>query len=206
MECFFLISIPNYLLKNKIAPAKARTIKNTVVPPFFAALKRCLCALYRALTAGLLLFPPCALPDDLPHLRMPKRLSAGGRFSLGRQRGYSFCSQGLNIHKAACFAKQPCMEKVRLLVVLLLGHIDDLHAVIVTAILAHAVGELLFVALRAFHDAGQAQLPIGATAAATGLGHFSLRKSHCYTSSFRPPEHDRVSNRPLTRICFRAEE
>ena len=89
-------------------------------------------------------------------------------------------------HRAAIMSMQ--LRRRRSGVFLLFGHVDDLHAVIISAMLAYTVGELLFVALRAFHDAGQAQLPVGATAAAAGLGHFSLGKSHSYTSSFRPPE------------------
>ena len=71
--------------------------------------------------------------------------------------------------------------------ILLLGHIDDLNAVVITAVLANAVGQLLFVALGALDDAGQLQLPVSATLTATGLGHFSLGKSHGYTSSFCYP-------------------
>ena len=82
-------------------------------------------------------------------------------------------------------ALQPWKRCLRIL--LLLGHVDDLNAVVISAMLAHAVGQLLFVTLRALDDAGQAELPICAALAATGLGYFSLGKSQGYTSSFRAP-------------------
>lgn len=72
-------------------------------------------------------------------------------------------------------ALQPWKRCLRIL--LLLGHVDDLNAVVISAMLAHAVGQLLFVTLRALDDAGQAELPICAALAATGLGYFSLGKS-----------------------------
>lgn len=96
---------------------------------------------------------------------------------LGDGAGYSSCSQGHTAQgRPNCQAAlQPWRRRLRIL--LLLGHVDDLNAVVISAMLAHAVGQLLFVALRALDDAGQAELPICAALTATGLGYFSLGKS-----------------------------
>lgn len=89
--------------------------------------------------------------------------------------------------------KQPHrIAKNAFLRILLLGHIDDLNAVVITAVLANAVGQLLFVALGALDDAGQAELPVGTTRTTTSLGYFSLWDSHGYTSSIRYPNNVRA--------------
>ena len=72
--------------------------------------------------------------------------------------------------------------------ILLLGLIDDLNAVVIAAVLANAMGQLLFVALGALDDARQAELPVGTTGTTAGLGYFTLGYSHGYTSSFCYPE------------------
>ena len=58
--------------------------------------------------------------------------------------------------------------------ILLLGsgfgfHVDDLLAIVVTAVLADTVGELHLLAARAFDDTGRGQLPVRATHTAAGL-------------------------------------
>ena len=68
--------------------------------------------------------------------------------------------------------------------ILLLGsgfgfHVDDLLAIVVTAVLADTVGELHLLAARALDDTGRGQLPVRATHTAAGLRDFSLGKSHC---------------------------
>ena len=51
---------------------------------------------------------------------------------------------------------------------------DDLHALVVTALLAHAVGQLHLVALGALNDAGQRELPVSLTAVLRALEIFPL--------------------------------
>jgi hypothetical protein len=58
--------------------------------------------------------------------------------------------------------------------ILLLGsgfgfHVDDLLAIVVTAVLADTVGELHLLAARALNDTGRRQLPVRATHTAAGL-------------------------------------
>ncbi len=55
---------------------------------------------------------------------------------------------------------------------------DDLDAVIITAILAHAMGQFHLMAVGALNDARQCQLPVGAAAVLASLGYFPLRNSH----------------------------
>ena len=61
--------------------------------------------------------------------------------------------------------------------ILLLGLIDDLNAVVIAAVLANAVSQLLFVALGALNDAGQLELPVGTARTTAGLGHFPLGRA-----------------------------
>ena len=67
--------------------------------------------------------------------------------------------------------------------VLLLIVLDDLDALVVAAVLSHAVSQLHLMALGALDDAGQGQLPVGLAAVLASLRNFSLRKSHIHTSS-----------------------
>ena len=55
---------------------------------------------------------------------------------------------------------------------------DDLDAVIISAILAHAMGQFHLSALGTFADSRHCQLPVGTAAVFAGLGDFPLRKSH----------------------------
>ena len=67
--------------------------------------------------------------------------------------------------------------------VLFLVDCNDLHALVETAVLAHAVSQLHLMALGALNDAGHGELPVRTTAVLASLRDFSLRKSHGYTSS-----------------------
>ena len=62
--------------------------------------------------------------------------------------------------------------------VLLLFLIDDLDAVIITAIFAHAMGQFHLMALRALNDRRHLQLPVGAAAVFASLRNFPLRNCH----------------------------
>ena len=62
-------------------------------------------------------------------------------------------------------------------------HLDDLFAVVVTAVRADTVSEIEFAAVRALDHPGSCELPnVAASLITTGFGSFSLRCCH-YVSS-----------------------
>ena len=71
---------------------------------------------------------------------------------------------------------QKCSRQSGVLLFVLID--DDLDAVIITAILANAMGQLHLSALGTLADSRQCQLPVGAAAVFASLRNFPLRNSH----------------------------
>ena len=138
-----------------------------MVPPYFAAHRAAFprCNVRKRQGYGAAIHPA---PSQATFRETLMRTASQptGRSLLGGVCAYSSCSSGKTTRPPVTPSSPDGWEE-NSSVFLLFGHVDDLHAVVVTAMLAHAVGKLLFVALRAFDDAGQAQLPIGTAAADT---------------------------------------
>ena len=158
-----------------------------MVPPYFT-MKDAFIASLRCnvrQTCGLLLFTRSP-PGRLSACSFPSGLSAGEPLSLRGMKAYSSRSWGL--YEESLKGAIPLQDSGNgfavdeHLRVLFFVNSDDLLAIVVTAILADAMGQLHLVALGAFHDSRKLQLPVGTTATATSLGYFSFGQSHNYTS------------------------
>lgn len=158
-----------------------------MVPPYFT-MKDAFIASLRCnvrQTCGLLLFIRSP-PGRLSAISFPSGLSAGEPLSLRGIKAYSSRSWGL--YEESLKGTMPLQDSGNSIAVdehlrvLFFVNSDDLLAIVITAILADAMGQLHLVALGAFHDSRKLQLPVGTTATATSLGYFSFGQSHNYTS------------------------
>ena len=100
---------------------------------------------------------------------------------------------------------QKCSRQSGVLLFVLID--DDLDAVIITAILAHAMRQFHLTALGALADTRQCELPVGAAAVLASLRDFPLRKSHdshlLIVLKQLLQSCERILNARFGRNCFR---